>query len=224
MHSGFRNAVGAGGPNRQKYAGWLNAIPENEEIVNLFMDYETFGEHQWAETGIFDFLRALPHHILSATPYSFVTPSEAVAQLQPVAGISMPNPVSWADVERNLSAWLGNDIQDDAFGALYRLAQNVRLYGDHRLVQDWEYLQSSNHFYYMCTKYFADGNVHKYFNPYDSPYLAFINFMNVLSDFEQRVNTACANNAANEPFKLMASAQEENAHEKLQRKERRILN
>ena len=117
----------------QKYASWLNAIPPNDEIVNLFMDYETFGEHQWEETGIFNFLRALPHYIFSNTPYQFVTPSEAAAQLQPVAGVSMPNPVSWADVERNLSAWLGNDMQDDAFGALYRLSQSVRACGDSRL-------------------------------------------------------------------------------------------
>ncbi|HZV12745.1 MAG TPA: glycoside hydrolase family 57 protein [Candidatus Kapabacteria bacterium] len=172
----------------EKYVNWLNAIPKEEEIVNLFMDYETFGEHQWAETGIFEFLRALPQHIFSSSEYSFVTPSEAIEQLQPVAAIGMPDPVSWADIERNLSAWLGNDLQDDAFEALYRLEKKIRKIKDVRLLRDWKYLQTSDHFYYMCTKYFSDGDVHKYFNPYNTPYEAFINYMNVLSDFEHRVD------------------------------------
>jgi alpha-amylase len=172
----------------EKYVKWLNEIPKEEEIVNLFMDYETFGEHQWAETGIFEFLRALPQHIFSSSEYSFVTPSEAIEQLQPVAAIGMPEPVSWADIERNLSAWLGNDLQDDAFEALYRLEKKIKKIKDVRLLRDWKYLQTSDHFYYMCTKYFSDGDVHKYFNPYNTPYEAFINYMNVLSDFEHRVN------------------------------------
>jgi alpha-amylase len=172
----------------EKYVRWLNEIPKEEEIVNLFMDYETFGEHQWAETGIFEFLRALPQHIFSSSEYGFVTPSEAIEQLQPVAAIGMPEPVSWADIERNLSAWLGNDLQDDAFEALYRLEKKIKKIKDVRLLRDWKYLQTSDHFYYMCTKYFSDGDVHKYFNPYNTPYEAFINYMNVLSDFEHRVN------------------------------------
>lgn len=173
----------------EKYVAWLKGIPENDEIINLFMDYETFGEHQWKETGIFEFMRSLPHHIFSSTSFSFVTPSEAVRLLQPIAQLSMSNPVSWADEERDLSAWLGNDIQDDAFESLYRLEQKVKKIKDANLLSDWRYLQTSDHFYYMCTKFFADGDVHKYFNPYNSPYEAFINYMNVLSDFEARVNS-----------------------------------
>ena len=172
----------------EKYVDWLNALPANEEIVNLFMDYETFGEHQWKETGIFDFMRALPGKVFSSSNYSFVTPSEAVEQLQPVASVSMPDSVSWADEERNLSAWLGNDIQDNAFEAIYSLEKKVKATRNPELLKEWRYLQTSDHFYYMCTKFFADGDVHKYFNPYNSPYEAFINYMNVFSDFEARVN------------------------------------
>jgi alpha-amylase len=173
----------------EKFVGWLNEIPEKDEIINLFMDYETFGEHQWKETGIFEFMRSLPHHIFSSSTYSFITPSEAASYFQPIAKLSMPNPVSWADEERDLSAWLGNDIQDDAFESLYRLEHKVKNINDDAIQLNWRYLQTSDHFYYMCTKFFADGDVHKYFNPYNSPYDAFINYMNILSDFEGRVNT-----------------------------------
>ena len=173
----------------EKFVGWLNEIPEKDEIINLFMDYETFGEHQWKETGIFEFMRSLPHHIFSSSSYSFITPSEAASYFQPISKLSMPNPVSWADEERDLSAWLGNDIQDDAFESLYRLEHKVKKINDDAIQLNWRYLQTSDHFYYMCTKFFADGDVHKYFNPYNSPYDAFINYMNILSDFEGRVNT-----------------------------------
>ena len=179
----------------EKFVGWLNSIPENDEIINLFMDYETFGEHQWKETGIFEFMRSLPHHVFSSTSFSFTTPSEASEVFQPIAQLSMPNPVSWADEERDLSAWLGNDIQDDAFESLYRLEHKIKKIKNEDLLRDWKYLQTSDHFYYMCTKFFADGDVHKYFNPYNSPYDAFINYMNVLSDFENRVNTNLIQNA-----------------------------
>ena len=171
----------------EKFTEWIDAIPKEEEIINLFMDYETFGEHQWKETGIFDFLKAFPAHILEKTEYTFVTPGEAANELKAIASISMPKPVSWADEERNLSAWLGNGIQDDAFESIYRLEKKINRCSDDELIKDWRYLQTSDHFYYMCTKHFADGDVHKYFNPYDSPYEAFINFMNVLSDFEERL-------------------------------------
>ena len=172
----------------EKFVSWLNSIPANEEIVNLFMDYETFGEHQWEETGIFNFLKALPHHIFTSSNYTFVTPSEAVEQLKPIASINMPQAVSWADEERNLTAWLGNEIQDDAFESLYRLQEKINQCTNNELLRDWKYLQTSDHFYYMCTKFFADGDVHKYFNPYNSPFDAFINYMNVLSDYEERLN------------------------------------
>lgn len=171
----------------EKYVGWLNALPTQDEIVNLFMDYETFGEHQWKESGIFNFLRALPNQIYSKTNFNFVTPSEAIEQHAPVASLSMPEPVSWADEERNLSAWLGNDLQDNAFEVVYGLSKMVKQTKNEKLMKEWRYLQTSDHFYYMCTKYFADGDVHKYFNPYNSPYDAYISYMNVVSDFESRL-------------------------------------
>jgi alpha-amylase len=171
-----------------KYVDWLKSISWTEEIVNLFMDYETFGEHQWKESGIFDFMYHLPRLVLSRSEFKFCTPSEAAEQLQVRGSISIDNPISWADMERDLSAWLGNHIQDDAFESLYRLEEKVKRIKDADIQRDWAYLQTSDHFYYMCTKFFNDGDVHKYFNHYNTPYEAFINFMNVLTDFEERVN------------------------------------
>jgi alpha-amylase len=176
----------------EKFVNWLNAIDRKEEVVNLFMDYETFGEHQWAETGIFDFMRALPEKVLSGTSFTFNTPAEVSSHLQPVAPIHVPYPISWADEERDLTAWLGNELQDEAFDKLYRLEDKVKAVDDEALTRDREYLQTSDHFYYMCTKWFSDGDVHKYFNPYGTPYEAFMNYMNVFSDFEIRVNEAWA--------------------------------
>ena len=173
----------------EKFVDWLNAVDPDQEVINLFMDYETFGEHQWKETGIFDFMRALPARVLSQSNYTFNTPSELAAQMQPVSAIHVPNPVSWADEERDLTAWLGNDLQDDAFDNLYLLEEMVKGCDDPEIRKDWKYLQTSDHFYYMCTKFFSDGDVHKYFNPYGTPYDAYINFMNVLSDFKQRVES-----------------------------------
>ncbi len=171
-----------------KYVGWLRKLDKREEIINLFMDYETFGEHQWADTGIFDFLKDLPGKILKHKEFSFSTPSEVADLMQPVAAIHVPYPVSWADEERDLSAWLGNDMQNDAFTKLYALKDLVKKTNDPKILIDWRYLQVSDHFYYMSTKFFSDGEVHKYFNPYESPYDAFINYMNVLSDFTSRIN------------------------------------
>jgi alpha-amylase len=170
-----------------KYVKWLNEVNKKEEVVNLFMDYETFGEHQWENTGIFDFMKALPAKILEDTDFEFSTPSELGEKLQPVSSISVPYPISWADEERDLTAWLGNDLQQEAFNKLYSLYNRVRLSEDQQIKEDWLRLQNSDHFYYMSTKWFSDGDVHKYFNPYSSPYDAFINYMNVLSDFMIRV-------------------------------------
>ncbi len=174
-----------------KFVKWLNNIYEKEEIINLFMDYETFGEHQWEETGIFKFLENLPKTVFKKSKFKFITPSEAADQLQPVAAVNVPNPISWADEERDLTAWLGNDLQNDAFNKLYSLTEKVSRCSDESIKTDWKYLQSSDHFYYMSTKILSDGEVHSYFNPYHSPYDAFINYMNILSDFELRVNS-CA--------------------------------
>ncbi len=177
----------------EKYVDWLNQIPENEEVINLFMDYETFGEHQWADTGIFDFMRALPNAVLSRSQFKFLTPSEVAQKFQPVAAMPVHYPISWADEERDLTAWLGNELQDEAFDKLYSLEKIVKRIDDPQLKQDWLYLQTSDHFYYMCTKFFSDGDVHMYFNPYDNPYDAFITYMNVLSDFMMRLDKAQRN-------------------------------
>lgn len=174
----------------EKFTNWLNAIDKQEEIVNLFMDYETFGEHQWEESGIFAFMAALPKAINANTNFRFSTPSEVADQLQPAAALSVPHPISWADEERDVTAWLGNNLQREAFENLYSLADEVENCQDESIKKDWAKLQTSDHFYYMCTKFFADGAVHSYFNPYNSPYEAFINYMNVLSDFTGRVRNA----------------------------------
>lgn len=171
----------------EKYVAWLNDVDPKQELVNLFMDYETFGEHQKAETGIFGFLRAFPEHVIKSGKWTFRTPSEVVEALQPVASIDVPHPISWADEERDLTAWLGNHMQDEAFLSLYKVAPVMANCTDPDLHRDWNYLQASDHFYYMCTKWFSDGAVHHYFNPYGSPYEAFLNYMNVLSDFLIRV-------------------------------------
>lgn len=171
----------------EKFATWIGSADKNQQVVNIFLDYESFGEHQWAETGIFDFMKALPKQIFSLTNFGFSTPSQLAEKLQPVATVNVPYPISWADEERDLTAWLGNEMQDEAFESLYRISDKVKQIRNKDIQQDWLYLQTSDHFYYMCTKWFSDGAVHKYFNPYSTPYEAFINYMNVLSDFIGRV-------------------------------------
>ena len=172
-----------------KFVGWLGEV--EGDVVNLFMDYETFGEHQSADTGIFDFMAALPKAVLNAG-MGFATPSEVAKKLSAVSPLDVPQPISWADEERDVTAWLGNELQQDAFNKLYGLVEKLSIIDDPVLWRDFGHLQESDHFYYMCTKYFSDGDVHKYFNPYDTPYEAFINYMNVLSDFIIRVDEAYA--------------------------------
>jgi len=169
-----------------KFAGWINQINGNGYVCNLFMDYETFGEHQWQDTGIFDFLRRLPEEILSHPDNNFKTPSEVIKAYSAVGTIDVPHTISWADIERDLSAWRGNPMQENALTELYRLEDKVKQTGDWGIIADWRKLQTSDHFYYMCTKWFSDGDVHKYFNPYNSPYDAYINFMNVLDNLDYR--------------------------------------
>jgi alpha-amylase len=151
------------------------------------MNYETFGEMQNAGTGIFEFLKAL-RHFASQMGINFETPSMVLQKRKPIDQSNAPYPISWADEERDLSAWLGNELQRSAFDKLYGIGERVRLSNDRRLMQDWYYLQSSDHFYYMSTKHFSDGAMHSHFSPYDTPYEAFMNYMNVLSDFIDRVN------------------------------------
>ena len=169
-----------------KFAYWVNNVNGNGQVVNLFMDYETFGEHQWEDTGIFNFMRHLPEEILKHPDNDFKTPSEVIKTYDSMDTIDVPHIISWADMERDLSAWLGNAMQSNAIHELYRLENQVKQTGNERLISDWRKLQTSDHFYYMCTKYFADGDVHKYFNPYDSPYESYINFMNVLDNLHSR--------------------------------------
>ena len=171
-----------------KFVSWLKS--GDGEIVNLFMDYETFGEHQAASTGIFDFMKYLPAAVLADGEFEFVTPARAARKHKPVAPLCIPDAISWADEERDTSAWLGNELQNEAFNKLYSLSEKLAILNDAELWSDFGHLQESDHFYYMCTKYFSDGAVHKYFNPYDTPFEAFINYMNVLSDFILRVDQA----------------------------------
>jgi len=174
----------------EKYAKWVNQVNGNGYTVNLFMDYETFGEHQWAETGIFDFLRHMPGEIMKYRDNNFKKPSEIIAAYPASGEFDVPQTISWADTERDLSAWLGNAMQANAQHELYQLEADVKAAGDPELLSDWRKLQTSDHFYYMCTKYFADGDVHKYFNPYESPYDSYINYMNVMDNLRSRTKVA----------------------------------
>lgn len=172
----------------EKFTQWVNAVNGNGNVVNLFMDYETFGEHQWEDTGIFEFLRYLPGEILKHPDNDFVTVTEAATRYEAVGDIDVPHYMSWADIERDLSAWLSNAMQHEAINNLYKLESAIKSSGDHVIIEDWRKLTTSDHFYYMCTKWFADGDVHKYFNPYDTPYEAFIAYNNVLHDLRWRLD------------------------------------
>jgi alpha-amylase len=171
----------------EKYGQWINSVNGNGHVVNLFMDYETFGEHQWADTGIFDFMREFPNQVLSHPDNTFMTVTEA-SQAFPVSDVvDMPQLTSWADLERDLSAWRSNPMQEAALTTLYSMEKDVFASGDDTLIEDWRRLSTSDHFYYMCTKWFSDGDVHKYFSPNNTPYEAYINFMNILHDIRLRV-------------------------------------
>ncbi|MDY6967045.1 MAG: glycoside hydrolase family 57 protein [Spirochaetota bacterium] len=167
-----------------RYAHWIHNIRGNGEIINLFMDYETLGEHQWEDTGIFDFFRALPEMILRHNEFQFITPSEASKYYSPIAKIDIPYYISWADLERDLTAWLGNSMQNSAIEMAYGLEKEVLSSNNLELIGIWRKLLTSDHFYYMCTKWFSDGDVHKYFNPYDSPFDAYLVYVNVLNDLK----------------------------------------
>lgn len=170
-----------------KYVQWLNTS-WNEPLINLFMDYETFGEHQWADTGIFDFLERLPIEWLESSPkHTFMTVTEAAESFKVMDKIDVPNTVTWADTERDLSAWLGNKMQQGSISSLYALESKIIDTGDLQLIEDWRKLQTSDHFYYMCTKWWNDGDVHAYFSPYESPYAAYMNFMNTWHDLRYRL-------------------------------------
>lgn len=176
-----------------KYVDWIAALPEEEQIVNLYMTMDTFGTFLPSSTGIFDFLKALPR-FGKEKGVQFTTPSEASKKLKPVGELSIPFPISDVDEARDVSAWKGNDLQREALAKLYAAGERVSLATDRRLKQDWEYLQSSDHFYYMATGKSAAGS----FSPYDSPYAAFTNYMNVLADFLVRVDEQYPEEIGNE--------------------------
>ncbi|MBI1767198.1 MAG: polysaccharide deacetylase family protein [Bacteroidetes bacterium] len=167
-----------------RFAHWVHQIAGGGEIINLFMDYETFGEHQWKETGIFDFLKNMPREILKHPDFDFKTPSDIIESYSSRGEYDVPYFTSWADTERDLSAWLGNDLQQDAAERIYQLERQLKDTKNPELISSWAKLLTSDHLYYMSTKYWNDGDVHKYFSPYDSPYDAYINFMNIAADLE----------------------------------------
>ncbi len=169
-----------------KFSHWLSETGDATNF-NLFMDYETFGEHQWQDSGIFEFLHHLPNQWLKTEGNTFMTVSEVIDNFDPVDQISVPDTITWADTERDLSAWVGNPMQQEALSAIYSIQENVIKSNDLELIEDWRRLQTSDHFYYMCTKYFNDGDIHAYFSPYENPYEAYINFMNSWHDVKFRL-------------------------------------
>jgi alpha-amylase len=184
----FTNRSWPGWPlTPSKFAASLEETPAESEQIGIFMDYETAGEHQWAETGIFEFMENLPDAVAKSSRLTFGTPSSVAAEARDVLRLQVPRPVSWADAERDLSAWLGNDMQRAAHDALYSLLPDVRRHGDESLLQGWRRLSASDHVYYMSTKFASDGDVHSYFSPYKTPHDAFIAFMNVVDDFARRL-------------------------------------
>lgn len=170
----------------EKFTSWIDKAACDGNCINLFMDFETFGEHQWDQSGIFEFMRYLPKQLLEAG-HDFVLPSEAIEKFSPVGTYECVEYTSWADKERDISAWQSNKMQREAFDKLYSIESQVKATNDDNLLDIWRRLTTSDHVYYMCTKNYSDGDVHKYFSPYDSPYDGYINFMNVIKDFELRL-------------------------------------
>ncbi len=180
----------------EKFVNWLDAVNESDEVVNLFMDYITFGNRHTRSTGIFEFMRYLPKEVFSHDKFEFLTPSEVIKKHKPVGPVQVPYPISWSEEERDLSIWLGNDLQNDAFTSLCDLGEKVRFVDNAVLTQDWERLQDSDHYYYMCTKWMSNASSRRFKSVYSSPYDAYINYMNVLSDLISRVNEAVGEKVA----------------------------
>jgi len=168
-----------------KYANWLANC--EGDLINLFIDYETFGEHQWIETGIFDFLDHLPREVMKHRHLDFITVSEAVERYEPVGEINVPWAISWADADRDVSTWLGNNMQIACFNEIKEIGKAIKQINDKELLYIWRLLQTSDHLYYLSTKGMQDGAVHAYFSPYSGPYEGFINYMNILQDLKQRI-------------------------------------
>jgi alpha-amylase len=176
----------------EKFTRWMGELDQDQQVVNLFMDYETFGEHQWAESGIFAFLEALPAAFLSVKGNRFVTITEAAKRFAAKDYVDAPATITWADTERDMSAWIGNSMQQSAIQQVYELEDEVLATNDLGIIADWRRLTTSDHFYYMCTKWWNDGDIHAYFSPYDSPYDAFIFVTNALRDLRVRLDEASA--------------------------------
>ncbi len=204
----------------EKYVSWLNGLEANDKLVNLTIAYESFGEHHKVESGIMEFLKALPQTLATHSNFRLATPSEVLQNHVPKAPLHVPNTISWSDVEKDLTAWLGNEMQEDAFHKLYKLQPIISKIKDKSIQRDWLYLQASEHFYYMSTKYMADEEIHNYFNPYPSPYDAFINYMNILSDFIRRVEQAIPTDKADEILLQNGTAEDV---EELIKKSRKVL-
>lgn len=172
----------------EKYTNWLNERFNNgDELVNLFMDYETFGEHQWSDTEIFKFFENFVYSWLEQKDACFATVSEAINDHQTADQFDAPSTITWADKERDLSAWMENSMQQESLHYLYDLTDDIYRANNPSLLQDWARMQASDHVYYMSTKHQNDGDVHAYFSPYDSPYDAFLYFMNALRDIRYRL-------------------------------------
>lgn len=206
----------------EKFVNWLENMNPKDEVVNLFLSYESIGGRQSKDTGIFNFIESLITKIVKHPALKLATPSEVIEELQPISAVSVPNPISWADEERDLTAWLGNGMQKEAFEKLYNLSGQMQKCTDGELIKDWNFLQGSDHFYYMSTKFFSDGEVHSYFNPFDTPFDAFINYMNVLSDFKIRLSTIVPENEVENEIASLNKIIIE-MEEKIKRLENRVI-
>ncbi len=193
----------------EKFIGWLRKLDDKEEVVNLFLSYEAFGERQTPESGIFDFLKAMVTQVVAAKRLKFASPREVVRELQPISAVHVPETISWADEERDLTAWLGNGMQQEAFTKLYELSKRMQHCSDPSLINDWNHLQVSDHFYYMSTKHSSHNGVNRSENPFGSPYEAFINYMNVLSDFKIRLNALVPENETESEIAILQRIIEE---------------
>ena len=205
-----------------KFVNWLENMNPKDEVVNLFLSYESIGGRQSKDTGIFNFIESLITKIVKHPALKLASPSEVIEELQPISAVSVPNPISWADVERDLTAWLGNGMQQEAFEKLYNLSGQMQKCSDGELIKDWNFLQGSDHFYYMSTKFFSDGEVHSYFNPFDTPFEAFINYMNVLSDFKIRLSAIVPENEVENDIASLNKIIIE-MEEKIKRLENRVI-
>lgn len=176
------------------YLKWLSDYGD-DDLLNLFMDFETFGEHQWADTGIFDFFSHLIDGFLASDWNETVTPSMVLSRghfalakrRASLPRYDVPSPISWADVDRDITAWVDNPLQQDSLRLIYSLEKAVKASQSQKILHSWRLLQTSDHFYYMCTKWSADGDVHAYFSPYEDPFEAYRRFSIVMADFESRL-------------------------------------